>query len=72
MLSQIQNDEFVDVKGAAEILKISPSFLNKARVYGDGPPYAKIGKAVRYRVSGLFAWADAQARRSTSEAPVAA
>jgi hypothetical protein len=67
MPSQIQNDEFVDVKGAAEILKISPSFLNKARVYGDGPPFVKIGKAVRYRVSGLFSWADAQVRRSTSD-----
>jgi hypothetical protein len=67
MPSQIQNDEFVDVKGAAEILKISPSFLNKARVYGGGPPFVKIGKAVRYRVSGLFSWADAQARRSTSD-----
>lgn len=60
--------EFVNVVGAAAMLRVSPSYLNKRRVYGDGPPFHKFGKAVRYEVAGLLDWAAAQARRSTSEA----
>jgi hypothetical protein len=59
--------EFVDVSGAAAILHVSASFLNKKRLTGDGPRFHKFGKAVRYEVAGLFDWATAQGRRSTSE-----
>jgi hypothetical protein len=59
--------EFVDVNGAAAILHVSASFLNKKRLSGDGPPYLKFGKAVRYGVPTLLDWAAAQARRSTSD-----
>jgi hypothetical protein len=58
---------FVDVKGAAEILAVSASFLNKARVTGDGPPFVKFGFHVRYSVPALLAWAESLTRRSTSD-----
>ena len=33
---------------AAEFLRVSASWLAKARMRGDGPPFSKIGRAVRY------------------------
>jgi hypothetical protein len=64
--------KFCDVNGAAEILNVSESFLNKKRLTGDGPEYVKFGKAVRYPVAGLFEWAASRVRRSTSDAGAAA
>jgi hypothetical protein len=58
---------FCDVNGAAKILDVSASFLNERRLDGDGPPYVKFGKIVRYDVVALLAWAADRTRRSTSE-----
>jgi len=41
--------------------------LNKRRVFGDGPPFLKIGRSVRYRPSDLDAWAATRLRKSTSD-----
>jgi hypothetical protein len=46
---------------------VSASFLNKARLTGDGPRYLKIGKTVRYEWSTVLKWLEEQTRRSTSE-----
>ena len=43
-------------KEAAELLKVSGSFLAKARMSGDGPPFIKIGRAVRYSDAALKDW----------------
>jgi predicted DNA-binding transcriptional regulator AlpA len=59
--------EFVDVCEVAKRLGVSASFLNKARLTGDGPPYLKIGKTVRYDWHRVIEWAEAHSRRSTSE-----
>jgi hypothetical protein len=59
--------DYGDVGAAARVLKLSRSYLNKARVTGSGPPYVKFGRAVRYHIPSLLAWAAAQTRRSTSE-----
>jgi hypothetical protein len=64
---QYGGGQFCDVDGAAQILNVSASFLNKRRLTGDGPPFLKFGKIVRYDVAGLLDWAAGQARRSTSE-----
>jgi hypothetical protein len=65
---------YVDVKGAAEILHVSASFLNKARMVGAGagPPFLKIGAAVRYDVQAIEAWAESRVRSSTSDSGEAA
>lgn len=49
----------VDTPEAARRLSVSRSFLEKKRFFGDadGPPYIKIGRAVRYRLVDLEAWA---------------
>ena len=35
-------------KEAAVYLKASESFLAKARMRGDGPPFIKVGRSIRY------------------------
>jgi hypothetical protein len=59
----------LDVSQAAVRCGVSISFLNKLRTTGGGPPYSKLGRAVRYLDSKLDAWIAAQERRSTSEQP---
>jgi hypothetical protein len=61
------NSEFVDVIEVARRLDVSVSFLNKARVFGGGPPYVKIGRNVRYDWPATLEWARARTRNSTSE-----
>jgi hypothetical protein len=59
--------EYGSVKIAARLLDVSEMYLNKARVYGGGPPFVKFGAAVRYHLPTLREWAAAQTRRSTSD-----
>ena len=51
----------------AERLKVSLSWLAKARMRGDGPPFIKIGRAIRYSDAALLQWMRAHQRLSTSE-----
>lgn len=41
---------------AATHISKSVSWLNKSRMTGEGPPYLKIGGAVRYTVPDLDNW----------------
>ncbi len=60
--------EYLTTKEAAARLKVSPSYLAKLRCSrSDGPRFAKLGRSVRYRAGDLDTWAEAQARRSTSD-----
>lgn len=52
---------------AAERLGLTTSALEAWRVKGGGPPFAKLGSAVRYRLGDLEAWVGANTGRSTSE-----
>jgi excisionase family DNA binding protein len=54
-------------KEAAELLKVSVSWLAKARMRGDGPAYTKVGRAIRYTELALQQWLKANQRLSTSE-----
>jgi predicted DNA-binding transcriptional regulator AlpA len=54
-------------KEAAELLKVSLSWLAKARMRGDGPPFIKIGRSIRYSEAGLFQWMKSHQHLSTSE-----
>lgn len=59
--------EYIDTAEAAKRLGISASFLNKARLTGDGPAFVKFSKAVRYHWPTVQAWVASRMRRSTSE-----
>lgn len=41
---------------AAEYLGISKSYLDKARIYGGGPNFIKVGAAVIYSTKDLDIW----------------
>lgn len=52
---------------AAEILGLTPRFLQVRRLRGDGPAFIRISSnCVRYRSEDLEAWLDERVRRSTS------
>jgi predicted DNA-binding transcriptional regulator AlpA len=52
---------------ASEICRMSVSWLAKARMNGDGPPFVKFGRAVRYEETALHQWVKTRERHSTSE-----
>ena len=54
-------------KEVARLLKVSLSWLAKARMRGDGPPFIKIGRAIRYPEPALIHWMKGRHRLSTSE-----
>jgi len=54
-------------KEAAVFFGCSISFLAKARMRGDGPPYIKIGRNIRYSEAVLLQWMKAHQHLSTSE-----
>ena len=58
----------LNTEQAATFLNLSPTTLTTWRVRrSDGPPYVRIGRAVRYRLDDLQSWLDTQTHRSTAE-----
>jgi hypothetical protein len=58
---------YADTRGASDHTTFSTSYLEKLRVVGGGPPFIKVGKAVRYKLADLDTWLAEQKRGSTSE-----
>jgi predicted DNA-binding transcriptional regulator AlpA len=54
-------------RDAANLLRLSSSWLAKARMRGDGPPYIKLGRSIRYSETALLLWMRAHQRLSTSQ-----
>lgn len=52
---------------AASVLKVSLSWLAKARMRGDGPLYIPVGRSIRYAEAALIQWMKSKQRSSTSE-----
>jgi hypothetical protein len=46
---------------------VSLSWLAKARMRGDGPPYLRVGRSIRYAEPTLEQWMKSRQRLSTSE-----
>ena len=57
----------VNVRDAAAYVGLSKSYLDKARVFGGGPKFIKLGNRVVYDLTDLDAWIDQNRRRSTSD-----
>jgi hypothetical protein len=51
---------------AADLLRLSTSWLAKARMRGDGPPFLKFGRSVRYGEGALVQWMKSHQQLSTS------
>lgn len=62
-------DKLFDQKTSAKLLGISVRTLERHRVAGTGPRYARLGRLIRYREGDLDAWVQGSLRASTSEAP---
>lgn len=61
------NEGVFDTARTSEYLGLSMSTLEKARVYGTGPKFLRLGRAIRYRRCDLDAWLAARVVTSTSE-----
>ena len=59
--------EHLNTEQAAEYLGVSESWLAGSRVRGDGPPFYRLGGAVRYIRSALDAWASKRHVVSTAQ-----
>ncbi|MBT6406763.1 MAG: helix-turn-helix domain-containing protein [Rhodospirillaceae bacterium] len=57
----------MDENAVAEMLGVSCSKLQKLRLTGDGPPFVKIGRHVRYRPKALDQYIEEHTRKSTCE-----
>jgi predicted DNA-binding transcriptional regulator AlpA len=64
---QLNFSPLLTAKEVAARLKVSLSWLAKARMRGDGPPYICIGRSIRYTEAGTAQWMKSRQRLSTSE-----
>src|SRR5215204_6379570 len=62
-----KHDLLLTSKEAASELKVSESFLAKARMRGTGPAFIQLGRAVRYSRVALETYKSLQTRISTSQ-----
>jgi excisionase family DNA binding protein len=60
-------EKLLTQKEVAHRLGISERTLERHRVTGTGPRWARLGRLVRYRVSDLEQWVEASLRTSTSD-----
>jgi Helix-turn-helix domain len=61
------DDRLLTPKEAANFLRVSESWLAKARMRGDGPRFMYVGRSIRYSWGILVEWTNSQLRSSTSE-----
>lgn len=61
------DSDVFNTREAATLVGLSIPTLNKLRVYGGGPIFLKLGRAVRYRRSDLESWLAARVRHNTSQ-----
>lgn len=56
-----------DTKVAADLMGINHLTLQNWRSTGKSPRYVKVGRSIRYRLSDIKAWLEAQTRNHTGE-----
>jgi predicted DNA-binding transcriptional regulator AlpA len=59
-------DALMHPKEVAAFLRVSLSWLAKSRLNGTGPPFIKVGRAVRYLRSAVMEFVRAKTQTSTS------
>lgn len=53
--------KLVDTKEAADMLGMAPGTLLNQRCRGEGPPFVRMGRTIRYRVAELEEYVTARA-----------
>lgn len=64
---ELNRERLLTPGDAADALCLSSSWMAKARMRGDGPPFLKIGRSIRYSESALAQWLKSNMRLSTSD-----
>lgn len=62
-MEAVMDKEWLTQEEAAKFLGLSPATLQSWRSRKKGPPYARFGRAVKYRLADLRAWAEAQVKK---------
>jgi predicted DNA-binding transcriptional regulator AlpA len=63
-----KHDEYwITETEASRITGMSVAWFQRMRWSGGGIPYAKLGRAVRYKQSDVLLWMDSRKRASTSD-----
>lgn len=57
---------YLTTKDAARVLGLHPDTLRRIRREGGGPPFLRIGRAVRYRLDVVHEWAISRTFKSTA------
>ena len=60
-------DYLLTPRETAQYLRCSERKLERHRLVGDGPPFVKIGAAIRYPLGELKKWLAERTQHSTSE-----
>jgi predicted DNA-binding transcriptional regulator AlpA len=64
---RLPTEQMLTPKEVAVEWKISTSWLAKRRMEGDGPPYIKVGRSVRYVRAEMLQWMKSRQRLSTNQ-----
>lgn len=60
----------IRVQQAADYCGLSKSFLDKARIYGGGPAFFRLGRSVIYSTDDLDSWLAANRAAANDNDPV--
>ena len=66
---EAQTSGYLTTKEAARLTGLSTAWFERARWSGEGPPFVKLGSAVRYPISDLHAFLRSRMRSSTTGEP---
>lgn len=58
--------QYLTTVQAGIYLQLSEQTLRHKRVHGGGPPFVRMGRAVRYRIADLDEWAGKDRKANTS------
>lgn len=64
---ETNGDRLISTPEVADIIGMSPQWLNVARMLNIGPAYVKIGRRVLYKISDIVDWLGQRTRKGTEE-----
>jgi hypothetical protein len=68
-VSTLSDSAWLSPRQAARALGVTTDTLARMRANGEGPPYRRLGRLIRYRWGAITGWLDAQRASPTSAAP---
>jgi hypothetical protein len=67
--AEVRDDlQLLNQRQAAEVLAVNPRTMEGWRCRGDGPPFIRLGRVIRYRLQDLHTWLEDRTFQSTTEA----